>query len=134
MVLIPFIHFNKEIIQNKPPKQTIGNIKLIPESEDNSISTNDGEGKNLNSGLHKECQYSYEGVGILYGSMVDEIYHILPSYPADLAGLQIGDILINAGAIPKDGYLDLVINRKGNILKFHIKTRKICFEDMYEKH
>lgn len=110
-------------------------VKLIPMKEPTITSEtkiSDGDkvsyptvDKTICNGKDKQ----YKGVGIIHDIETNVIFHAPEYYPGYIAGLRIGDYILNPDVAEINGYKDFEIMRLGTHLRFHIKTTNICFQE-----
>jgi len=104
-------------------------VAAQPESEDahmRLVATPDAEGDGL------ACEHSFRGIGILHwqsGLITD----VVAGGPADRAGAQIGDYLLNDAVFSRDGYplghrLPLRVERDGKQLNLIVYVGRVCYE------
>lgn len=107
-------------------KMTVGDrladdvvMRLLP-SEDS-----DGSGAG--------CPHSYRGIGIVstYAGWVEEV---VPGGPADKAGVQIGDKLLNGDMFTRDGFsmgrhVVIKIDRHGVRIDLPVVIGRVCYEE-----
>ncbi len=78
-----------------------------------------------------ECKKFYGGVGVQSSYINEQIVSVYPGYPADRAGIKVGDVVLNP--------MDLVRGKIGTTVKLQIKNdsgivvynlirEKICIE------
>jgi predicted metalloprotease with PDZ domain len=77
------------------------------------------------------CEYSYRGVGFTGNGV--RIESLAPGGPAESAGLQVGDVVLNSEVLGQDRYmvghrLTLQISRSGRQFAVEVVIRRICFE------
>lgn len=84
----------------------------------------------------KECPGKwYGGIGVQTGfepvRRLITIDRIFSGYPADIAGLQVGDIILNVSdneILGEPGtQINMLIERNGQILAFSFKRGKVCY-------
>ena len=121
---------DKDSLKDKPTE-----VDLV----ENPIQKEPGELAKKKSHKADTCNKSFGGVGIAMNLLsVDSdeavVTHVYRGYPADLAGVQNGDYILNAheakGPIGTDIVLEIV--RDGIKLNLSVKREKICMEDMKE--
>lgn len=95
-----------------------GDVELRPKSED-TLSA---------SALHLDCPQTYEGIGIKrgWGGRVTEV---AKGWPADRAGIRVGDSVEPWMIDPVDGFMEFEVVRGATRVKMRLKTEKICFRD-----
>lgn len=73
------------------------------------------------------CELWYGGIGILGYTTVEQIYE---GYPADRAGIQVGDFLITSEGIRGEPgtKLELDVLRNNKRLHFTLIREKICYD------
>lgn len=74
----------------------------------------------------------YEGVGVVYASVINVIEKAPETLPGYIAGLRVGDIIENASVqADSNGYKTFHIFRNGEShLVFTVKIEKICYEEV----
>lgn len=84
----------------------------------------------------KRCPNSwYGGIGIQdTGNGISKIFK---GYTADLAGIEVGDIIVSTDGeeivgTPGTGFY-ITINRKGNIFRQYILRTKVCYNDTIDR-
>jgi hypothetical protein len=74
---------------------------------------------------------TYVGVGLMIQPGSDTIIAAPEQYPAYLAGMRVGDFIIDPFFTQiVDGYLDFDVRRGTEIIKFHIKVENICYKTL----
>lgn len=125
-LLFSVVHYDK--VEKPPPKKNPATVDVR-----NNVNKLRGEEKEARDGLH--CGgYHYSGLGIHINFGSGEILDVGPGTPAEIAGLQAGDILLDPDALAPDRYppgtiLDIPIDRHGQKLVLKLKIGKICNED-----
>lgn len=80
----------------------------------------------------RDCEGTnwYGGIGIMQNETTGEIIHIGKGYPADRAGLRLGDMLLTRDGIRGEpgSTVTLMLKRHGQLLQFDIVREKICTE------
>lgn len=79
--------------------------------------------------LHVDCPKTYEGIGIKRNPM-NKIVEVAPGWPADKAGIQVGDYT----DLPWDdekpnGFMEFNVTRNGKTVHMKLRTEKICYRD-----
>jgi hypothetical protein len=119
-------------IDHKPLEVT---IVTVPKSKGPGVKSKD---------LPKTCPSGkyFGGIGIAYGSGLEDvpglIHKVYKGYPAELAGLQVGDIVLNEGEIrgKPNTIVQVTVKRKESGEWFyHTKTftmirDNICYDDV----
>lgn len=119
---------NAEVI---PKKNTI-EINVVETPKSGEIVTKQIP-KKRSINAEKECPGKwYGGIGIQStGNVQDVISVVFEGYPADLAGLKAGDIIVwvDGGLITgiPGTMLHMSINRNGSIIDFSIVRGKVCY-------
>ena len=72
---------------------------------------------------------TYKGVGIIYNPGTNIITHVPEYYPAYIAGLRVGDYILNPNSPVLNDYINFEILRQREHLHFRIKTDNICFQE-----
>lgn len=126
----------------------IATIKATPPKKSGSgqgnsieVSTESGEGSNGDGGDSdnkkiitkgedgegEPCDDWYGGIGIIQ-DFENEITYVAPGYPADNAGIRLGDVIVSQGEIRGEPgtILELTIFRKKIKLTFKLIREKIC--------
>ena len=134
-LVIPLLFKDNKQDQSQPPLPT-NFANLLSEKNSATEETEETEDvmdvdivESVNESAGEDCtaeKSSYVGIGIVYNFPGPKIVQAPSQYPAAKAGIQIGDVL--GKSTTKDGYMDVEINRNGEILKFHIKTQPICYQ------
>lgn len=74
---------------------------------------------------------TYIGVGIMIQPGSDTVTSAPEQYPAYIAGMRVGDFIIDPFfSNIVDGYIDFDVRRGTDILKFHIKVDNICYKTL----
>lgn len=89
-----------------------------------------GPGKKKESKKKSTCKLFFGGIGVLYANGRGEVYEAYPGYPAANAGIQAGDVILNAGNIRGEpGSVVQVEVLRGQLnLTFDVTRAKICLE------
>lgn len=113
-------------------------IEKPKKDEEKKVSSDDDGYGNVPHGKDV-CPDFYGGIGITQVAgirgpgdytvivAVQEVHH---GYPAEQAGIQVGDVLLNSSEIrgPIGTTVTVLINRRGEFMKFDIVRDKICTE------
>lgn len=80
------------------------------------------------------CARTYRGIGITRWALSEGIKAIAKGGPADKAGLQVGDVILNDDELGADRYMvghpvKLHIERAGRRLTVVVVIGRICFEE-----
>jgi hypothetical protein len=71
---------------------------------------------------------TYVGIGIKFDPWLYKITRAPEQYPAYIAGMRVGDALVNPYAsADENGYIDMDVFRGEQRISFHIKREKICY-------
>jgi hypothetical protein len=74
---------------------------------------------------------TYVGVGIIIQPGADRIISAPEQYPGYIAGLRVGDYLVDPFSTHiVDGYLDFDVRRGIEVMQFHIKVENICYKTL----
>jgi hypothetical protein len=74
---------------------------------------------------------TYVGAGLMIQPGSDTVVAAPEQYPAYIAGMRVGDFIIDPFFTNiVDGYLDFDVRRGTEILKFHIKVENICYKTL----
>jgi hypothetical protein len=78
--------------------------------------------------LKDECPHFYGGVGLEYDfGRTDRVTQVVAGYPADLAGVRAGDILLNADELEGAPGTPVIIKiERSGYLEFSTYRDKIC--------
>lgn len=76
------------------------------------------------------CPDTYRGIGI--GRFAELVTEVLPGGPADRAGIQLGDVILNMRDLERDRYpvghrLELHIQRDDAELRVEVVIGPVCF-------
>lgn len=78
----------------------------------------------------RECEDSYVGIGVIVSWLDESITYVAPDGPADIAGVEVGDVIVSPAVIRNkfepDTLIDLKIMRRGIILHKKAKVEEIC--------
>jgi hypothetical protein len=78
--------------------------------------------------LHIECPQTYRGIGIKR-NFGGEVIHVAKGWPADRAGIRVGDILEPWGFEEVDGFMEFEVIRGSKRVRMRLKTEAICFRE-----
>lgn len=114
---------HEEEKQKRPPGETT--VDLI--SGDVELQSKEEQTRDPNA-LHIACPKTYEGIGIkrAWGGRVTEV---AKGWPADRAGIKIGDTIEPWLFYPVDGFMEFEVVRGHKRAKMRLKTEQICFRD-----
>ena len=74
---------------------------------------------------------TYVGVGLIIQPGSDTVVSAPEQYPAYIAGMRVGDFIIDPFFVNIiNGYLDFDVRRGIEILQFHIKVENICYKTL----
>jgi len=110
-------------------------VKLIPiikPTLDSIIKTKDNGKKVSYPTDSKICNGKdkfYKGIGVIYNPGTHIITHAPEYYPGYIAGLRVGDFIVDPESQEINGYITFDIMRSREQQQFHIKTDNICFQD-----
>lgn len=110
-------------------------VRLIPIIEptlDTIIKTKEGDKKVSYPNDGKICggkDKFYKGIGIIYNPGTHVITHAPEYYPGYIAGLRLGDIILDPDVPESNGYINFDILRSHERLSFRIKADNICFQE-----
>lgn len=126
-VKLPSLNTPKSVVKSENIE-----ITFIPLKKDSLATTvNSVSGKfstPIDPEICKGKDGSYVGVGLTY--MGDSRITSVPAfYPAYKAGIRVGDKFLDFDDV-NDGYVSITVKRNFDILKFHIKTEKICYRGL----
>jgi len=132
-LVVVFPLFNKNIPPDQKPVtyNNFRSVELIPIKVTLEINIKDG-GRVKNKIDSKICDgkdNTYTGIGIVYRFGSNIITHAPESYPAYIAGIRVGDMVVNDGFDLIKGYADIEVKRGNELLKFHIKADRICYQE-----
>jgi hypothetical protein len=72
---------------------------------------------------------TYVGVGLMIQPGSDTVVSAPKQYPAYLAGIRVGDFIIDPFFTNiVDGYLDFRVIRGYDVIQFHIRVENICYK------
>jgi len=72
---------------------------------------------------------TYLGVGLMIQPGTDRIVSAPKQYPAYIAGMRVGDFIVDPFSTKVvDGYIDFDVRRGIQILQFHVKAKNICYK------
>ena len=97
------------------------NSNVAEQSKRSTVKLQD---KPLRIGI-RNCKV-YKGIGISY-TILGNITKVAKGYPADLAGIRVGDNLLAQAIVEDKAYL--ILKRLGKELKFVLNTESICYND-----
>jgi hypothetical protein len=93
-------------------------VTLVPKVEDQ-----------LNpDALHVDCPDTYEGIGIRR-DFSGRVIEVAKGWPADRAGIQVGDVLEPWGFEAVNGFMEFEVHRGRQVVKMKLVTERICFRD-----
>jgi predicted metalloprotease with PDZ domain len=126
------------IVDKPTDKEIKSNKTLIPPSENKSkvVVKKKKKAKQRQQYVDHECEQWYSGIGVMNsqdGSCV--ITHVGKGYPADRAGIVIGDLILNDGVEcpgrgPLGTHITVRVMRGTKVLVFNLVREKICEKDM----
>lgn len=132
LLLLPV--FKERVPPAIPEEPQYQNVELISDAskeeelkEDEKlvdISLEPWEVSGKNCTLEKS---TYVGIGIVYSLMDNTIISAPKDYPAGIAGIKEGDIVVSSKDM--NGYRDIVIMRDGVDHRFHLKMQPICYSE-----
>jgi len=111
------------------------NVEIVDrpkaESEEKTVVLDDGLLKRAPHAL-QECESYFGGVGvtIVWTSLGYIVLTVHSGYPAEKAGIMVGDLLLNSGNLTGEigTKITVLIDRGGAYLEFPIYRDKICTE------
>lgn len=72
------------------------------------------------------CANQYEGIGLAFNVM-HKVVKIAKGWPADRAGIRIGDYLVDPyNMLPKDGIMEFEVIRNDKKVRMRLRTESIC--------
>lgn len=141
LILSFFIQFKKEVTGAASPggSPEESGKSLIPKDasdngpkEDNTVSITiiKAPKKTVKEESPCEDDMSFGGIGIQHDIRTMEIIDVPSGYPAALAGIRVGDILLNPQDIRGEigTPVTVYIGRGGELLTFQLIRDKICFK------
>jgi PDZ domain len=119
-LLLSLPHEEEKQPKKAPPSVDLvsGDVELMPKQE-----TLDAYA------MHIDCPHTYEGIGIKrnFGGMVTQV---AKGWPADRAGIQVGDVIEPWNFEPVDGFMEFEVIRGAKRVKMKLRTAQICFRDL----
>ena len=121
-----------KLLDKPAPTESKKLEEKVPETKSNIVIPKKKELPPEQKVVDHKCEKWYEGIGVQHGPNCT-IDYIAKGYPADRAGLRIGDRtgpLTETGDCPGRGplgsFLNLRVIRDGKVLYFKLVREKIC--------
>lgn len=107
-------------IKNKPKNITADKGKTLKKAVEDSAPA-----------AQESCTHWYGGIGIMStikNNNTQEVFDVSPGYPADKAGIQVGDVITPSEEIRGEPgtVITIIVRRYGQELKLNITREKIC--------
>lgn len=125
------IHSSKHKLHNKVSTSVSVQLLELEIIKTSSSVSGLGDGNTIPN-IERICSpnsKSYIGAGFLYSSSTYLVIYIPETYPAYLAGLRLGDMIMNPFVDPVNGYFEFDILRHYQHMHFSVKADKICFKE-----
>ena len=126
-LLVLALHASLLISCNSFPPQKTGSGEAPTDNIWRYVESNDPL-RAFNGTYGLACAQTYQGIGVRIQPGSQEIIEVAPGGPADIAGVHVGDFLLNEGSFYRDtGTLVLVkVKRNGKELELKAFVNKIC--------
>jgi hypothetical protein len=108
--------------EKKPPPPLLANMVTDAELVDKIEESADP------NALHIQCPQTYRGIGIKR-NFGGEVVHVAKGWPADRAGIKVGDILEPWGFEEVNGFMEFEVIRGPKRVRMRLKTEAICFRE-----
>ena len=122
----PLLNVNTTKAQSKTGEVE---VTFIPSNQSDITVFNSKSGKfsaSIDQEICKDKDKNYIGIGLTYAS--SKVISVPIFYPAYKAGIRVDDVFLDFKDT-KDGYVEVIVKREFDVLKFRIKTEKICYKD-----
>jgi C-terminal processing protease CtpA/Prc len=107
-------------------------IKETPLDDKSKVTLKKKESKPKQEYIDHKCKDYYSGIGVQHSGVSCLITHVGKGYPADRAGVKVGDLTMktSSGDCPGRGPLGtpvtIKVMRGSQVLTFHMIREKIC--------